>query len=181
VSTESWVVVGSVTGIVLVIIGVVTIGLMIRFRPKNEPPKSEPAKPVLYNIKDCLIDIGNSFPGPFFREKVWFKFSIDNEGGEKCSVIGVDLILPNGLPAKLDDKISTPPLPKTIEIHEPVEFSMYGFCSEPQKLPNVVKERTSGISAEQKFVETTIIIKFKNAGEIKEFKSFPVKYRPSHT
>ena len=109
-STESWVIVGSVTGIVLVIIGVVTIGLMIRFRPKNEPPKLEPpkliAKPEISDVKNCFIGPfvdrpHPKAPGPMHptKKEVWFEFKANNaEGTIDCSLseVSVELLLKKG-------------------------------------------------------------------------------------
>lgn len=165
IDTGYWVALGSIATAILAIIG------LLKFWPKR-------AKPKVLSIEKCLITIGNFFPGPFFQEKIVFELLIGNDGSKECSVIWIDLILlPSGQKAELD----LTSLPINIPVNLPVKISIKGFCSKPQKSHGVDKKLTSGISAEQKTVETAIIIKFKNADTINESKTFDVKYFPSHT
>src|SRR5271157_4833289 len=141
----------------------------LKLLAKSEPLKPEPPKPVLSDIESCSVDIGDRFLrgkfgpiGPFFCEEIRFKFLIDNKGGKDCSATKVKLKLPNDNLAELDDKISTPSLPQSIEVEHPVKFVIYGFCSKPKELPDGIKLHKSCIHMGQNTIKATIIIEFNN-------------------
>jgi hypothetical protein len=122
------------------------------------------AKPQLLDIQNCCISIG---PDTTF-EPFWFELLVNNAGSKDCSVISVELRLPNGDISKLVWASSSTRLPKTIAAGQTERITRNGQCGKPQGL-NTSKERLA-LQPQQNSVEGTVVVKF-NTNKIIEKKT----------
>ena len=138
------------------------------------------AKPQLLDIQNCCISIG---PDTTF-EPFWFELLVNNAGSKDCSVISVELRLPNGDISKLVWASSSTRLPKTIAAGQTERITrngqcggkaQYGQCSKPQGL-NTSKERLA-LQPQQNSVEGTVVVKFNTKKIIEKKTIFMVTSR----
>jgi hypothetical protein len=120
------------------------------------------AKPQVLDTQKCFIDISPAVV------TVKFELLVNNAGSKDCSVVLVELMLPNGRFANLDRESSTT-LPKTIAAGQTERITMWGWCGKPQELNlrPLSKERLA-LQPPQNSVEGTVVVKFNTKKIIKK-------------
>ncbi len=113
------------------------------------------AKPQLLEVRDCFAWVDG---GKESDQTVEFKLLVNNAGSKDCSIIGIDLVWPDGNIADLEGLRKS--LPKTIPSGQAESLSIWGYCRPPKSLIGTIEREKIESPPEQTTLEGAIVIKF---------------------
>jgi hypothetical protein len=129
---------------------------------------SNQAKPQLLDVQNCRISIGSA------SETFHFELLVNNAGSKDCSVISVELKLPNGDISQFVWAKSTE-LPKTIAAGQTERITRDGQCGGVAQYGKYkVALQRPVLQSQKNFVEGTLTVKFNTNKIIKKKTTFTI-------
>ena len=147
------------------IAAILTVFALIKGIAATKSLWSNRAKPQLLDVQNCCIKIESGF------EPFWFELLVNNAGLKDCSVISVELRLPNGDVSKLVWASGSTRLPKTITAGQAVLITRYGQCGGVAQYGKCKgKLQRPVLQPQNNSIEGAIVVKF-NTNKIIEKKT----------